>query len=258
MSSFLSRPSSILSFPTYILPSLPFRRKGSSDSTACSASSSASSPTANTFSEPTGPPDLASDSLGPPVSYIRCARCAAELCLTDQIVSRGFTGRFGRAYLVAPLESSRSTSARKVTIPSLPNTHTLKAVPRQLVTGAHTVSDVICAGCGVGLGWKYVHAEEESQRYKIGKFILETKRISIASRWERDAYDDDEPGVSDGDWGGAVADAGLEELMRPTLVNGLDVEFDSQDEEECEDLFAGSWSAEAVAKRRKARRFVKN
>ena len=91
------------------------------------------------------------------------------------------------------------------------------------------------------IGWKYDAAEEESQRYKVGKFILETKRISSASRWENEEE------------GNACA--------RKTPPKRLDVqpeagvEFDSQDEEECEDLFAGVWSPSLAMKRRRARRF---
>ncbi|KAF2267438.1 yippee-like protein, partial [Lojkania enalia] len=87
-----------------------------------------------------------------------CHKCLTDLIPTTSIISKGFTGRHGRAYL-------------------LPNTYAHKPVPRQLVTGAHTVSDISCRNCGSVLGWKYVDAEEESQRYKVGKFILETKRV---------------------------------------------------------------------------------
>lgn len=114
----------------------------------------------------------------------------------------------------------------------LPNTFTHKPVARQLVTGAHTVSDISCRCCGSVLGWKYVHAEEEGQRYKIGKFILETKRVvRSGNEWEEE---DDDLGRVD--------------------ENG-DIEFDSQDEDECEDLFSGIWRPELARKRRKAKEF---
>ncbi|THC95504.1 hypothetical protein EYZ11_005019 [Aspergillus tanneri] len=104
---------------------------------------------------------------------------------------------------------------------SLPNTTIQKPVPRQLVTGAHTVSDISCAFCGSVLGWKYVAAEEEAQRYKVGKFILETKRILTSSSWECATY---------------VDSLALNDLLASgeTSVKQLDcpVEFDSQDEDE--------------------------
>lgn len=122
----------------------------------------------------------------------------------------------------------------------LPNTQTGQPVKRQLVTGQHTVSDVSCACCGLVIGWKYDAAEEETQRYKVGKFILETKRILTSSRWETEGKGEDRT------------------IMLPYSVERLSeaaVEFDSQDEDECEDLFAGVWSSSLAMKRRRARRF---
>ncbi len=111
------------------------------------------------------------------------------------------------------------------------------------MTGQHTVSDISCSVCGSVLGWKYVEAQEESQRYKVGKFILETKRIMGAVDWEhrQDHFDYNDEIPPD----------------RAREAKGADevVEFDSQDEDECEDLFAGVWSPELALKRRRGRRF---
>ena len=92
------------------------------------------------------------------------------------------------------------------------------------------------------LGWKYDGAEEESQRYKVGKYILETKMICSSSNWETDELE-----------------------MPPTSLRhrGIDasckdaVDFDSQDEDECEDLFAGVWSPSLAVKRKQAKSFRK-
>lgn len=118
------------------------------------------------------------------------------------------------------------------------------------MTGQHTVSDISCSVCGSVLGWKYVEAQEESQRYKVGKFILETRRIRGAVDWENG--DSSEHGEMD------AAKEGLQlppEAMERVRVGNEAVEFDSQDEDECEDLFAGVWSPELALKRRRAKRF---
>lgn len=115
---------------------------------------------------------------------------------------------------------------------ALPNTFLEKAVTRNLVTGQHMVSDVRCTICGSQLGWKYVQASEESQRYKVGKFILETKRVRVGVRWDGEEEGEGPPVALEGE-------------------NGI--EFDSQDEDECEDLFAGVWSPQ-LAYRRRARK----
>lgn len=187
------------------------------------------------------------------VSCIRCSTCATQICLTTQIVSKGFTGRHGRAYLVST-ESTESPYQEE----SLPNTLLQTPVSRQLVTGNHTVSDMDCVFCGSVLGWKYVSAEQESQRYgqpalanteltascryKVGKFILETKRVMTASAWD--------PAFG----AGLVESVHATKEAEKTLFG--DVEFDSQDEDECEDLFSGIWSP-GLAERRRNRRVVR-
>jgi hypothetical protein len=117
----------------------------------------------------------------------------------------------------------------------MPNTHTHKAVPRQLVTGAHTVADISCTTCNTILGWKYVEAKEEGQKYKVGKFILETKRVVKGSEWDEQSDE----------YGG-------------TRCEDEQVEFDSQDEDECEDLFSGMWTPELARRRRKNKAFGRN
>jgi hypothetical protein len=112
------------------------------------------------------------------------------------------------------------------------NTKIGRSVNRELLTGAHVVADVTCTICGTVLGWKYVDAKELAQRYKIGKFILEMKRVVLGVNWE-----DGEPSVD---------------------LDGRDKEedvvvFDSEDEDECEDIFAGTWDRDVVAKRRSRR-----
>jgi len=101
------------------------------------------------------------------------------------------------------------------------------------LTGAHVVADVSCLICGTVLGWKYVDAKEPGQRYKIGKFILETKRVVVGVCWEDGVGDSEESDVRN----------------REDEV----IVFDSEDEDECEDLFAGVWDPELVAKRRSKR-----
>lgn len=96
------------------------------------------------------------------------------------------------------------------------------------------MSDVSCMFCGSVIGWKYESAEEEGQRYKVGKFILETKKIFESCCWEGEGG-----GMASGE-GGGVGEA---------------VEFDSQDEDECEDLFAGVWSPALATRRRQGRSF---
>jgi hypothetical protein len=114
------------------------------------------------------------------------------------------------------------------------------------------------------LGWKYVEASEESQKYKVGKYILETKRIRVGVSWENDdrpdmVFDSVTPltpqqmrSLSDGP--SSATHGQYRDGQKGVGGQSLDdVEFDSQDEDECEDLFAGVWSP-ALAVRRRARK----
>lgn len=126
-------------------------------------------------------------------------------------------------------------------------------MPRQLVTGAHTVSDISCAQCGSVLGWKYVAAEDEGQRYKVGKFILETKKVCRSSTWENDDGDE-EVEVRGGNAGtGTRRKSSL--ALPPEGIPKVEeeAEFDSQDEDECEDLFMGVWTPQLAQRRRRAK-----
>lgn len=236
-------------FPTYLLPSLPFRRRKSSEDSSSSLGSSSTGVESNDFSFGSGPDG---GYLPGSRSHLRCARCLSDLALGCQIISKNFTGRHGQAYLVAPSQSAispnpsalRSAKARNDLLPNLPNTFTHKPVPRQLVTGAHTVGDISCAQCGSVLGWKYIHAEEESQHYKVGKFILETKRVCRAPTWEADDLLSDEHAT-------AVHRSALAHCRNRVASDAL--EFDSQDEDECEDLFMGVWTPQLAASRRRAK-----
>jgi len=129
-------------------------------------------------------------------------------------------------------------------MPDLINITVGRAVNRQLVTGAHVVADVNCKVCRTVVGWKYVDAKEPGQRYKIGKFILETKLIVLEKSWE-----DVDPLMEE-------EDEDDDDLVLPITEGGdeeAEIVFDSEDEDECDELFSGTWEAEAVRKRRARR-----
>lgn len=256
-------------FPTYLLPSfsMPFhrRRQSSISAAACpsppeetSLPALSSSPTDSAASSPADSPQTPSffPSGFPQPSYpskgqqsqgsshstrlsrvqpntIRCSTCSTDLALTTQIVSKGFTGRYGRAYLVAPPEHRKQDQRRG----NLVNVQLGKPETRQLITGSHVVSDVMCAVCRVKVGWKYVDAKEENQRYKVGKFLLETQRTVNYSNWE----DVPAPGSGDVD---------VDPMQLSPEEDAEVVDFDSDDSDECEDVFTGVWDPLVAAKRR--------
>ena len=120
------------------------------------------------------------------------------------------------------------------------------------MTGQHIVSDISCAVCGSVLGWKYVEASEEPQKYKVGKFILETKRIRTGVSWQNE--EDADVGTQTYDEVLPLPPRELRKLVDGPVNPEGGLEFDSQDEDECDDLFAGLWTPQLAAKRRQRKR----
>ncbi|RKF74567.1 putative yippee family protein [Golovinomyces cichoracearum] len=178
-------------------------------------------------------------------STLRCLKCSTDLAYTSQILSKVFVGRLGRAYLVSPPPPPPF-------VPSFPpkprpkadlvNTRSERPISRELMTGWHVVTDVSCIVCGTVLGWKYLDAREESQRYKVGKVMLERERICVRGVWEDETKDDLNAEILN-EWADRVSE--------------ISVQFDSDDEEERENLFSGVWNKDVVARRRKNKKPIR-
>ncbi|OIT05143.1 protein yippee-like At4g27745 [Nicotiana tabacum] len=95
-----------------------------------------------------------------------CYKCHNHVSLHDDIVSKAFQGRNGRAFLF--------THVMNINVGAKEDRH--------LMTGLHTVADVYCGDCNEVLGWKYERAYEQTQKYKEGKFILEKSKI-VKENW---------------------------------------------------------------------------
>ncbi|GMH36324.1 hypothetical protein BSKO_04192 [Bryopsis sp. KO-2023] len=96
-----------------------------------------------------------------------CAKCRSHAADHDDIISKAFQGRHGRAYLF--------NNVVNITLGPKED--------RLLITGLHTVADIYCTCCNAVLGWKYEQAFEESQKYKEGKFIIEKARVMKEGEW---------------------------------------------------------------------------
>ncbi|KAG1662309.1 hypothetical protein FOA52_011467 [Chlamydomonas sp. UWO 241] len=105
------------------------------------------------------PQELAGRSYIAQPRVLCCSNCHAHLTNHDDVYSKNFQGRHGRAYLCSNVVNV-SVGAKE---------------QRLLITGLHTVADITCNHCATVLGWKYEHAFEPSQKYKEGKFIVEKR-----------------------------------------------------------------------------------
>uniref|UniRef100_A0A1J3D5C5 Protein yippee-like n=1 Tax=Noccaea caerulescens TaxID=107243 RepID=A0A1J3D5C5_NOCCA len=91
-----------------------------------------------------------------------CKHCKTHLALCEDIISKSFHCKHGKAYLF-----------NKVANVSVGETE-----ERMMMTGKHTVADIFCVSCGSIVGWRYETAHEKSQKYKEGKSVLERFKIS--------------------------------------------------------------------------------
>jgi len=98
-----------------------------------------------------------------------CGQCRTHLTSHDDIISKSFHGRHGRAYLF--------DQCVNVTVGP--------AEDRLLITGLHSVCDIFCKRCKNLVGWTYQRAYESSQKYKEGKFIIEKINLYLE---ESDSY----------------------------------------------------------------------
>lgn len=96
-----------------------------------------------------------------------CSCCAAHLASDDDVVSANFHGNAGRAFLVKSAVNVVHSSPKE----------------RALLSGMHLVADLRCRICEQLLGWKYVRAQQDSQKYKEGHVLLEKLRLSKSSKW---------------------------------------------------------------------------
>ncbi|KAL4360258.1 hypothetical protein AHAS_Ahas08G0159400 [Arachis hypogaea] len=105
-----------------------------------------------------------------------CFKCQNLVAFHDDIVSKDFQASSGRAFLFS--------HAMNISLGPKED--------RQLITGLHTVADVYCSDCGEELGWTYIKAYEESQKYKEGKYVLEKFKIVVrGSQTNLENYYDD-------------------------------------------------------------------
>ncbi|KAJ7949959.1 Protein yippee-like [Quillaja saponaria] len=90
-----------------------------------------------------------------------CKHCHTHLALSDDIISKSFHCRHGKAYL----------------FDQVVNVTVGEKEERMMITGMHVVVDIFCVACGSIVGWKYESAFEKTQKYKEGKFILERFKV---------------------------------------------------------------------------------
>ncbi|KAL0708146.1 hypothetical protein Bca4012_074572 [Brassica carinata] len=106
---------------------------------------------------------------GPRGKSYSCRHCKTSIALCDDVVSKSFQSRHGKAYLFSKVA----------------NVYAGKKEDRMMMTGMHTVVDIYCVKCGSYVGWRYEFAFEKNQKYKEGKSVLERSVQGLRSGWEQ-------------------------------------------------------------------------
>ena len=97
-----------------------------------------------------------------------CVHCRAHLANHDDLISKSFQGSQSRAYLFNQVINVRCGPA----------------MVKDLLTGRHAVADIFCKNCKSNVGWKYKQAFDDRQKYKEGKFIIETAHMLKENSWD--------------------------------------------------------------------------
>lgn len=131
-----------------------------------------------------------------------CGECRTHLTSHDEIISKSFHGRHGRAYLFDQCVNYTVGTAED----------------RRLITGLHSVCDIFCKRCKTLIGWTYAKAYEPRQKYKEGKFIIE--KINLHMEESGNSYEVNHPAGERRDrWRIRTMSWGSEEssLLAPSL-----------------------------------------
>ncbi|XP_015886641.1 protein yippee-like At4g27740 [Ziziphus jujuba] len=90
--------------------------------------------------------------------YYSCINCRNPIAPHVDLLSKNFLGKSGPAYFFS--------HAMNILVG--------KREDRKLITGVYTVADIYCSNCGEALGWKFIRAYEVKQKFKEGRFIIES------------------------------------------------------------------------------------
>ncbi|KAI8093374.1 yippee-like protein [Halteromyces radiatus] len=93
-----------------------------------------------------------------------CSTCHSHLATSDKIVSKEFNGQHGPAYLFQKVVNVDEDDIEE---------------ERMMISGTHTIVTISCTRCLTLLGWKYVKASDDRQKFKEGKYILEKTLLKI-------------------------------------------------------------------------------
>eukprot|EP01112_Ceratiomyxa_fruticulosa_P013689 TRINITY_DN3865_c0_g1_i1.p1 TRINITY_DN3865_c0_g1~~TRINITY_DN3865_c0_g1_i1.p1 ORF type:complete len:169 (+),score=30.98 TRINITY_DN3865_c0_g1_i1:306-812(+) len=91
-----------------------------------------------------------------------CNKCNCHFANVEDLLSKGFRGSGGKAYLFK----------------NVVNFLVGDLEDRTFTSGDYTVRDLLCLQCMEVIGWRYEVSKDPSQQYKEGKFIIEKIKMT--------------------------------------------------------------------------------
>ncbi|KAH3678268.1 hypothetical protein WICPIJ_008870 [Wickerhamomyces pijperi] len=102
-----------------------------------------------------------------PVTTYTCRGCRTHLSSSEMILSKGYRGSTGLAYLMDRVINVKLANKQY----------------KDMLSGKYLVSDIKCHQCDHLVGWKYHTSMETSQKYKEGKYVLELNTVDTIHDW---------------------------------------------------------------------------
>ncbi|GJE98332.1 hypothetical protein PsYK624_145600 [Phanerochaete sordida] len=106
-------------------------------------------------------PDIRSPGGSTMRTEYACRHCRVRIAQRSSVLSWEFRGATGKAALF--------TNAANVAL--------AKMSVMLMDSGAYRVQNAACAACGEPLGWKFVRAAEQAEKWKEGHLVLELARL---------------------------------------------------------------------------------
>ncbi|QPG75489.1 hypothetical protein FOA43_002844 [Brettanomyces nanus] len=96
---------------------------------------------------------------------LRCKQCHNHICTNKLVISTNFYGNYGPALFVSKVLNIKLGDSEEF---------------KKMRTGKYEVKTIYCKQCDVNLGWKYLYSEQEGEKYKEDKFVIERSLLEEA------------------------------------------------------------------------------
>lgn len=95
-------------------------------------------------------------------NILRCNGCHNQISLNKFVISTNFYGNYGPALFVSDVLNVKLSDDKSF---------------QRMRTGRYVVKTIYCRQCQTNIGWKYLFSEEDGEKYKEGRFVIERTQL---------------------------------------------------------------------------------